>query len=429
MNISRLKKITLFILVMLASSSLYTQTGIDSPYSRFGIGQLEQKTLHPRLRAMGGIGNAINSNTFVNYSNPASYSSFDTLSFLFNAGLSASSATLRTTTQNETSSNARLEYITLGFPVNRWLRASFGLLPYSNVGYDIIIPFENELTGNYAKVFSGSGGLNRFYGGAAVKIFKNLSVGFNATYIFGQTTNSILVYFPDSNYYANTKIENKIRTNAFVFDYGLHYTINLENDYLLTAGLTFGQQMNLSAKREYTVKSLFGGFSDGIEYVLDTIDYRPSESGKLIIPSSTGMGFTFQKKNQWMAGIDFNWQNWEKFKAFEVSDSLVNSWNLAVGGQFTPSHTSISKYWQRVTYRVGARYDQTYLNLRGEPLNEFGITFGLGLPFPRSLTTLDLSLEVGRRGTTANNLVQETFVNLTVGISIYERWFVKRRYQ
>jgi long-subunit fatty acid transport protein len=428
MNISRLKKITVLLMYLLASGSLVAQSGIDSPYSRFGIGQLEHKSLHPRLNAMGGIGNAIGSNTFVNYSNPASYARFDTLSFLFNAGLSAGSATLRTTTQNEVSSNARLAYITAGFPVTRWLRASVGLLPYTNVGYDIVIPYESELIGRYAKLFSGSGGLNRFYAGGAFKITDNFSAGFNATYVFGQNLNSILIFFPDSVYYANTKIENNIQTNSFVFDYGLLYTHQLGDDYSLTAGLTFGQQMKLSSQREYTVKSLFGGFSGGIEYVLDTIDYRPSEKGNLILPSSTGFGLVFQKRNNWLAGIDFNWQNWERFEAFGANDSLVNSWNIAVGGQFTPSHTSISKYWQRVTYRMGARYDQTYLSLRGEPLNEFGITFGLGLPFPRSLTTLDLSLEVGRRGTTANNLVQETFVNFTVGVSIYERWFVKRRY-
>jgi hypothetical protein len=77
---------------------------------------------------------------------------------------------------------------------------------------------------------------------------------------------------------------------------------------------------------------------------------------------------------------------------------------------------------------MGARYNQTYLNLYGQSINEFGISFGLGLPLPRSLTTIDLSLEVGRGGTTAKNLIQETFVNFTVGVSIYERWFVKRRY-
>ncbi len=428
MNINRLKKITAFILMVLAGGALHAQTGNDSPYSRFGIGQLESRSVNARMISMGGISNALGGNNFVNTANPATYARFDSLSFIFNAGLSGGSATLRTSTQRETASNARLSYITAGFPVTKWWRASIGLVPFSNVAYDVAIPFENELTGKYAKFFSGQGGLNRFYFGSGLKITENLSVGANLSYVFGTTSNTIIVNFLDSIYMANTKVSNAIRTNSFLLDYGLFYTTDIGSSYNISAGITYGQQMNLSARREYSVMSTVGGIGGGIERVFDTIDYRPDEKGNLTMPSSIGLGLAFQKKNSWLAGIDFNWQNWEKFEAFGLSDSLVNSWNIAVGGQYTPPHTSISKYWKRVTYRGGLRYDQTYLSLRGEPLNEFGISFGLGLPIPRSLTSINLALEVGRRGTIANNLVQETFVNFSLGVAIYERWFVKRRY-
>lgn len=428
MNISKLKKIAAFILMVLVTMGLQAQTGIDSPYSRFGIGQLENKSANARLRAMGGISNAIGSNSFINTSNPATYARFDSMSFLFNAGVSAGSATLRTSTQSETASNARLTYMSIGFPVTPWLRASAGLLPYSSIAYDVLIPFQNELTGNYAKAFSGSGGLNRFYVGSALSISKNLSVGVNANYVFGKSSNSVLLHFFDSVYYANTKIENQIQVNSFLFDYGLFYMADLGSDYNLHAGISYKQEMNLKAKREFAVKSISGGVNGNLELVRDTIDYRPEEKGELLLPQGIGLGLAIEKKNSWLVGADFNWQNWEKFEAFGQSDSLTNAWNIAVGGQYTPPHTSISKYWKRITYRAGLRYDQTYLNLRGEAINEFGISFGLGLPVPRSLTSVDVSLELGRRGTVANNLVQETFVNFTLGVAIYERWFVKRRY-
>jgi hypothetical protein len=428
MNISKLKKIAAFILMVLVTMGLYAQTGIDSPYSRFGIGQLENKSANARLKAMGGISNAIGSNSFINNSNPATYARFDSLSFLFNAGVSAGSATLRTSTQSESASNSRLTYMSVGFPVTPWWRASAGLLPYSSVAYDVLIPIQNELTGNYAKTFSGSGGLNRFYVGSAIAITKSLSVGVNANYVFGKSNNDVLLHFFDSVYYANTKIENKIQVNSFMFDYGLFYVADIGNNFNLHAGISYSQEMNLTAKREYAVKSITGGVNGNLELIRDTIDYRPEEEGKLIMPQGIGLGLAIEKKNSWLVGADFNWQNWEKFEAFGQSDSLTNAWNIAIGGQYTPPHTSISKYWKRITYRAGLRYDQTYLNLRGEAINEFGISFGMGLPVPRSLTSVDVSLELGRRGTVANNLVQETFVNFTLGVAIYERWFVKRRY-
>lgn len=153
----------------------------------------------------------------------------------------------------------------------------------------------------------------------------------------------------------------------------------------------------------------------------------PSKRNIAITPRG-GFGMAWEKKDKLLIGMDLNWQNWEKYEVLNQRDSLINSWNVAAGAQYTPNHTSISGYWKRVTYRAGARYNQTYLKFNGQPISEFGMSFGMGLPLPRSLTTVDLSLEVGRRGTMAKNLIRETFVTFTVGISLYERWFVKPKY-
>lgn len=428
MRIKSLSKYIFLILLIFIGSGIMAQIGVDSPYSRFGIGQIENNNNLARFKAMGGVSTAMSGNRFINPANPASYVAFDSLSFLFNAGLNASSVTYRTTTQTEQGSHATLSYITMGFPVTRIWRSSIGLMPYSQVGYSIQVPYQNEQIGRYNKAFEGDGGLNQLYIGNAFRIHKNLSAGINISYIFGRSINSILIYSPDSAYFANTKIENRLQASDFVLDYGLLYRKDLGNKLNLKLGLTYNQEMNLGVKREYLVRSIFGGVNGGVEYTLDTIDYKPSEKGTITLPAGMGFGFAIEKQNSWLVAMDVNWRNWNNFESFGKSDSLVNSLNIALGGQFTPNHTSISGYWKRVSYRMGARYEQTYLQLFGQQINEFGISFGLGLPLPRTLTTIDLSAEVGRRGTIQNNLIQETFVNLTVGVSIYERWFEKRRY-
>ncbi len=428
MKINTLIKNSIFIPLMFITMSIVAQTGIDSPYTRFGLGQLENRSNGARFQAMGGISNALSGNRFINPSNPASYAGFDSLSFIFNAGLNATSVTYRTTTQSEEGSNATISYITMGFPLSRWWRTSVGLLPYSQVGYSIKVPFSIDNVGNLYKVFEGEGGLNQVYWGNAFILHKKLSVGINSTYVFGKNTNSILVYSPDSAYYANTKIENKLQVNDFIFDYGVLFKHEISEKLNLNIGLTYSQKINLNVKRDYLARSVFGGVDGGVDYTLDTIDYKPTEKGKVVLPAGIGFGMALEKQNRWLVGFDFNWQNWEKYEAYGKGDSLVNSWDIAFGGQFTPNNTSISGYWKRVTYRIGARYEKSYLQLFGQPINEFGISFGVGLPLPRSLTTIDLSAEVGRRGTTNKNLIQETFVNFTLGVSIYERWFEKRRY-
>jgi long-subunit fatty acid transport protein len=424
-NLKRILSVTLLLFAVQFASA---QTGISSPYSRFGIGQLQSKSVNSRLHGMGGIANAISTSRFVNPSNPASYSAFDSLSFLFDAGLNATRVAYKTTTQTEIGSNATLNYFSLGFPVTKRWHSALGILPYSQVGYNVVIPYENEETGNYNKAFVGEGGLNQVFIGNSFYLGKNFSIGANLTYIFGRYSSISLVSFPDSNLYANTVAAVRTLANDFILDYGLMYKKDLGNNYILSLGATYSQKMNLDVKRDYLVKSVFGGVDGNIEYVLDTVVYTPRVNGALVIPPSAGVGAVIEKKDSWLIGFDANWQNWQNFTAFGVNDSLIDSWNVALGGEYTPNFTSISGYWKRVTYRSGFRYKQTYLKLNGQPINEFGISFGLGLPLPRTLTTIDLSVEFGKTGTTAHNLIQENFINFTMGVSLYERWFVKRKY-
>jgi len=127
--------------------------------------------------------------------------------------------------------------------------------------------------------------------------------------------------------------------------------------------------------------------------------------------------------------MDVNWRNWKEYKSYGRSDSLQNSFSIHLGSEYIPKHNSITSYWHRVRYRLGVRYENTYLEINNQPIKEFGISFGLGFPFRRSKSMLNFAFEFGNRGTVENNLVQENFIKFTFGLSIYERWFVKNKYR
>ncbi len=404
------------------------QNSIDSPYSRFGLGMLESNSVNAQLRAMGGIGNAVGSQRIVNSANPATYAAFDSLSFLFDAGLSLSTVGYRTTTQTESGNYANLAYFAAGFPVTAWWKSAVGLQPFSHISYEVNAKSTTNEGLDYIRSYSGEGGLNKLYFGNAFALVKNVSIGVNASYVFGRNTTSSLVYFTDSLSMANTKVDSRMMVSDFIIDYGALYSLRFQNDMALHFGLIYSHSTNLAVKGEQLVVSRFGGIGDNIPQLIDTIFYDKKQKETIQLPPKFGFGLSLEKPDSWLVGLDFNWQNWEAYPMPTSVDSLGKSWNLSVGGQFTPSHTSISGYWKRVTYRMGAQYNQTYLQLNGHQITDFGISFGVSLPMPRSLTTLDLSLEVGRRGTMADNLIRETYANLTVGIAIYERWFVKRKY-
>lgn len=416
------------ILVFFLATASYAQTGFDSPYSRFGLGTLAPNSNHTRQTGMGGIGNALSSNRFVNPANPASYSATDSLSFLFGTGFSFTGVSYRTTLQNESGNYANVSFFSAAFQVTPWLSTGMGLLPYSNIAFNLTATGTTAQSVRYNKTYEGKGGLNKFFLGNAIKIGKNASLGFNVNYLFGRNNTFSYLYFPDSINMATTKVDSRITASNLSFDAGLLYKFNLSKETNLQLGMTYGFGHDLPVKREFLVQSQFGGLFGQIEYVIDTIFYRAEQRSTLSLPQSIGGGFVLEKRDRWLGGFDFNWQNWENYKSHSIADSLINSWNIAAGFQYIPSHTAISNYWRKVVYRTGLRYQQTYLSINGQPINEFGISFGVSLPLPRTFTTVDLSLEAGSRGTTKSNLVRESFINFRAGVSIYERWFVKRKY-
>ncbi len=425
----RVVRISISFLLVFSGIVLWGQTGINSPYSRFGLGEIHTNNVNSTVAGMGGISIGFTDPTTINPANPASYMAQDSSAFMFEAGIYGNSTTYKTTTASESGSDLTLNYLMMGFPITSWYRMALGITPYSKVGYNIQTTVEVENFSDVVHSFTGDGGLNQIFWGHGFKIADNLRLGINATYIFGQSDRSSMIHFPDSAYIFGTKVQSLIKASDFVFDYGVQYDLHLDKDRKITFGLTYANQFNLNVKREYLSTTLLGGYDDLVEYVIDTVVYNPEQKGKVVLPQKLGIGFTYQKADRWLIGADFEWQNWNKYEAFGVPDSLTDSWRVALGTQITPKHTSISSLLKRMTYRIGARYNHTYLSIDNTPINEFGISFGVGFPMKKSKTGIDLSMEIGRRGTTKNQLIQENFINFTLGVSIQEIWFYKKQYQ
>jgi hypothetical protein len=429
-GLNQLRIYLFFIIIISFVGHLNAQNEISSPYSAFGLGFLSNINSIKNI-SMGGIGIGTRDNLSINIVNPASYTSFDTTSFLFEGGVAGNYLRLKSDKFDEVATSASISHLVFGFPVTRWWKSSIGLLPFSKVGYKVNSLTFQENIGNVLYTFEGNGGLSRVYWGNAIQPFKFLSLGVNASYLFGSIDRIQNVSFPDSSYYVNTKINNSVSIGDLYFDLGAQYFTQLKKNIKLVVGATYHPKVNLSAKKDYLARTSLGEIS-GVEFFRDTVDYR-NEKGNVILPEGFGLGFSLTKSNYWLFGLDYKNDKWKNFRSFGESDSLVNSQSVALGGQITPDFASNS-YIKRIEYRLGGRYYQSYLKLRGKQLDGFGITFGLGLPL-RSLAVkgsksmINISVETGKRGTTDNGLIQETYVNFYFGVSIYESWFFKRRYK
>ena len=405
---------------------LPAQVKISSPYSRFGIGDLSGNT-NTWITSMGGLSISLNSPGHVNISNPASYTAFDSLSFLFEGGITGNYMQLQTSIDKQNTNYASVGYLQAGFPITRWWRTSISLLPFSDMGYDVTTSEEIPGAGTALKTYSGDGGLNQFVWGNGFRLFPNFSVGINASLLFGSLQSGRNLYFPDSALLISYKRIDNTTIKDIYLNYGIQYSHKLIKDIRMQYGGVFGLTTKLNAVDRALGYTLFET-STGTEYPKDTLVNLEKAKGKIVIPFYMGGGISIIKPNKWVFGVDYKWQKWTKYSAFGVNDSLSNAWKICAGGEVIPDYSSVSSYFKRVRYRFGLNYDKTYLELRGKQINEYGLAVGFGFPLRGFRTLLNVGFAAGTRGTNANGLIKESYLSMSLGFSIYERWFMKRKY-
>lgn len=415
-------------IAMLFITNVQAQVNYGSPYSRFGIGDINRVN-NPVFQSMGGLSIGMRDAFHINYLNPASYSSLDTLSFLMEGGAMSKISEWKTNDVSETSEYSSLGNFNIAFPVCSKFKMSMGLVPYSNVGYEITASQFLSGIGGVDYIYEGDGGINKFYIGGAVNVAKGLSVGVNANYLWGNIDIANYSTFPDSTYYFDTKVLSSTSVSDLTVDFGVQYEyyFGTDNQWRTVVGAVFSPSFDLSSTQERLVTQMKKG-SGGAESINDTISYTPKNDGDITLPSSFGFGFVVEKKDRLKLGLDYKIQDWSSYKSFGISDSLKNSNQLSIGMEYVPEHNVLSRYYKKMKYRIGFRYSDTYLQLRNNQLTDYGISFGVGLPVMKSGSSLNLGVEFGKRGTTDDLLIKENYVKFTLGISIYERWFIQRKY-
>ena len=432
MRTSLMKYMMIVGLVAFLGFEAVAQADVDSPYSMFGVGLVRDKAMNVKLKGMG-VANAMFGGGMINAANPASYAKIDSLAFLFDAGFYFKTSTFSTSSLSEKSSNASFDCVSMAFGLTPWWKTALGVQPYSTAGYTMLVNRTDAETGATTTRFKGKGGLNQAFWGNAFKIGKHFAVGANAYYVFGNTESETSLYFPDSTYFIGSRRSVDVMVRSFMFDYGMLFNTDLGKDMRLSLGLTYTQKVKLKGTQTLFIRSFEEDMDTQVEYIIDTV-FSSTGTTKATMPQGLGFGLALQKGDQWAVGADFNWMQWSKFAREGVNDVLQDAWSVSAGAEFTPRHTTISGYFSRVTYRVGGFYEHGYINLEGNDgqnhnINKVGVTAGLSLPLPRTFSKVNMALEVGQYGTRVGGLIQEHYVKVDVGVSVFERWFMKRKYK
>tara|TARA_B100000787_G_scaffold87185_1_gene64389 strand:- start:157 stop:1407 length:1251 start_codon:yes stop_codon:yes gene_type:complete len=414
---NKLKKLALVIFVFCGLSAV-AQLGTSSPYSRFGLGDL-QENIFPVYNALGGGVTALSSTTSVNSSNPASYTSFKSNSFLFSTGGLHKTTLIQNLTDKQVANNSAFSHMTIAFPISSKLGASIGMLPFSNIGYTLNA---RDTLVNANMIYTGDGGLSKVYFGGAYEPFKGFSLGMNASYLFGGLNRRKKLDYDDESFF-DSRSNSSINLKGYYYEFGLMYKMELANEKVLSFGLTANNNSSLRAKRTNIVETISGTN----ETVKDTTS-NIVEWGEVNLPKYISTGLMYRDGEKWLLIADYSIQNWADYTLLGESDDLSNSMRLSAGLQYTPEFNSVTKYYKRMQYRLGANYSNTPLTLNDTQLKEMSVSFGFGIPVKKSRTKYDISLTLGQRGTTDNNLIKEQFIKFGLSVSYDGIWFVKRKY-
>lgn len=419
-----IKKLVIALLCF-ASYAVNAQNTTISPYSYFGIGDLSNiSTVDNQM--MGRL-QMYTDSIHINLNNPAAYGKLRLTTYT--AALSHRKIRLETFTAEQKSSLTNLEYLSIGFPLSDRWGAGFGLMPYSSVGYNLL---DETINGNGATVlneYSGQGGLNKVYFSTGYRLIGDLYLGATLNFNFGNFTNQRIQSVENVQF--GTLDRRESRVNGFDFNYGATYTPKLTDKHTLFTSVTVNTQANLVSENLQRIGSFSRASGDEIEVVEVDLAASGRDRTEIKVPTTTTLGLGYGEDKKWFLGAEYAFQAMSDFtnEFISVEDVVYDdASSIGVGAFFIPDYTSFTNYLKVITYRAGLRLDKTGMVVRGSEINNFGITFGLGLPLGgQGFSNINLGFELGRRGTTVANLVEENYFKVNVGLSLNDRWFLKRR--
>ncbi|RXF71604.1 hypothetical protein [Arcticibacter tournemirensis] len=429
---SRILKNIFFFWIFAGSLSAAAQTTTSSTYSQLGPGLLNRSLL-PQSRAMGGISAGLRkpgAYNNVNLANPASYSAIQLTTF--DAGISGEILDRSKGGVSEGDFTGSLSHLVFGIPVTKTSALSFGILPYSSLGYQTRVRGALD-TSMVDHLYSGDGGLSKAYFGYGIQLGKHFSIGANASYIFGKLERSSSLEFVNDFSAFNTRQQSSSSVGGFNFDYGLQYTGNLSKNTRLVLGYAGTASSKLDLDESTVFTRYIKGAGGEEEVAADTAYQYSSATKTLKTPIMHTVGFTVEKVNKWLLGADLRLGQWDNYReGNENPGEIQNSYGISVGGQITPDINSVGSYLKVMDYRLGFAYDKTNMRINNTDIKQMAVTLGFGFPLQASPTRttfykINVAAELGQRGTESNSLVRERYINFHLGFTLNDQWF--RRYK
>ena len=419
----RLINICLFCIVATAAMA---QSGTNSPYTRYGFGQLSDQSFG-NSKAMGGIAYGLRDGLHINAANPASYSAVDSLTFLFDAGMSLQNTNFKENGVKTNAKNSTVDYIAMQFRLWKRMGMTLGFLPYSIVGYNMsqteTVPNSEDQYGNTTTrlmSYKGEGGLQQVFVGLGYKVFDNLSIGANFSYLYGEISHTSSLTFSNTNA-SSSVLANKLEISDYKIDLGLQYTHKFGKKHTLNLGAVYSLGHDLNSSGYNIRETYLSGSNYPATQSIDTIKNAFS------LPHTLGFGATYVYNKRLTVGLDYTLQKWGETKFFNEEGKFQNRSKIALGAEYLPNPIG-RNYLKRIRYRAGAYYSDPYTKIDGkEGAREYGVSFGFGLPLEvfQGRSLLNISGQYVKVSPKVKGMLEENYLRVNIGLTFNDRWFMK----
>lgn len=417
---------TLLLATLLVSTtdSVWAQSNsTESPYTRFGYGTLSSYS-STLSRAMGGVSIATRRSNLINPGNPASYVAVDSQTFIFDFATSFGFSHITDGKLKDTRLLGNLEYISILFPITKWMVVSAGLKPYSTVGYRYGSTKDIALNGGkqYNETYSGRGNVNDIYIGVAATPFKGFSMGANVAYRYGTISYQQAIEYQVAGSF-NPHFSERLKLMGLGIEAGIQQGFSLGEEQQMTLGVTYSPSLpfasNLYKRGVMMNSNKLGGVIQN-----DTISSKNSYK----TPHAIGVGVSYARGERFFVEGDVHYRIWQNAFPQTALYTPRNQFEVALGASFVPNPQERALH-KRMEYRFGLRGGNSYLTIPIDGVQrsyyEAGASFGLGFPLADRRSTLDVSIDYKLLLPEGKQLITEHYLMLTVGVRFNEGWFKK----
>ncbi len=410
-----MKKIKILLLLLLTSIPVMAQGG--SVYSGFGIGDL-RTSFSARRFAMGEMGIALSDVDYLNSLNPAGWNSIRLTRFELSMNYTGSN--IQSSSSSAFYSKTNLDGMMIAFPLEHDLGLSLtlGLVPYSQVGYEIKNNVSDPIVGNYDFSDKGEGGISKLFIGTSYRLPFDFSLGLSYDYYIGRVTHNLVADFDPTSTFKDATFEKETSYHGMS----------------LTTGIISSDLSKLFGSTEFKDFRIGFVYTPSVTLSADSVDNSTTSIGTLttstgstknILPYKLGIGTSFKYTNNYTFTLDYLYQPYSEFTANNKKDfNLQNYYKMGLGFEYRNADTRSNAFWDHVMLRAGLSFEQTPYKIKGTGVNQYSIYGGMSLPISFD-NTIDLAFQYSKRGTTDNNLLLENIYKFSVTISIGDFWFIR----